>query len=46
MSYPTAVVQLQIGTWQWQARVMVAPELPVAVLLGRDLYDPVEGKFL
>ena len=41
VSYPTAVVQLQMGTWQRQSRVVVAPELPVAVLLGRDLYDPV-----
>ena len=42
VSYPTAVVQLQVGTWQQQARVVVVPELPVAVLLGRDLYDPVD----
>ena len=44
MSYPTAIVQLQIGTWQQQPRVMVAPELLVAVLLGQDLYDPVKGE--
>ena len=33
MSYPTAIVQLQIGTWQQQPRVTVAPELLVAVLV-------------
>ena len=43
VSYPTAVVHLQIGSWQREARVVVAPELPVPVLLGRDLYDQVEG---
>lgn len=44
MSSPTAVLQVQIGTWQRQARVVVALELPVAVLLGRDFYDPVKGE--
>ena len=34
VSYPTAVVHLQIGSWQREARVVVAPELPVPVLLG------------
>jgi len=33
-----------MGTWQQQARVVVAPELPVAMLLVRDLYDQVEEK--
>ena len=46
VSYPTAVVRLQIGTWQQQAKVVVASELPVAMLLGRDLYNPVEEKHL
>ena len=43
MSYPTAVVHLQIGSWQREARVVVAPGLLVPVLLGGDLYDQVEG---
>ena len=43
VSYPTVVVHLQIGSWQREARVVVVPELPVPVLLGRDLYDQVEG---
>ena len=34
VSYPTAEVHLQMGTRQQQARVVVALELPVAVLLG------------
>ena len=42
VSYLTTVVQLQVGAWQQQAQVVVAPELPVDVLLGRDLYDPVD----
>ena len=29
VSYPTAVLHLQIGSWQREARVVVAPELPV-----------------
>ncbi len=37
--YPTATVELASGPWRKAARVAVAPNLPVAVLLGRDLYD-------
>ena len=44
VSYPTAGVHVQMGTWQQQARVVVAPALPVAMLLVRDLYDQVEEK--
>ena len=31
--YPTAAMHLQIGSWQREARVVVAPALPVLVLL-------------
>ena len=33
VSYPTAAMHLQIGSWQREARVVVAPALPVLVLL-------------
>ena len=42
--YPTATVELQIGEWRRSATVVVAPELPVAVLLGQDLGEPSEQK--
>ena len=38
-SYPTAEVELVSGSWRKKARVAVAPNLPVAVLLGRDAYS-------
>ena len=38
-SYPTARVKLTSGSWVRDAEVAVAPNLPVAVLLGRDLYE-------
>ena len=38
-SYPTAEVELVSGTWRKKVRVAVAPNLPVAVLLGRDAYS-------
>ena len=37
--YPTAVVKLQTGPWKRESRVVVAPNLPVDVLLGTDLYE-------
>ena len=42
--YPTAVVSLQIGSWQRKTRVVVAPQLPVAVLLGQDIGEPRQNK--
>ena len=39
MLYPTATVKLQTGSWECQSCVVVAPNLPVDVLLGRDIYD-------
>ena len=50
--YPIATVKLASGSWSKEATVAVAPNLPVAVLLGRDIYegaaipgqdDPVRG---
>ena len=41
--YPTATVEFQIGKWRQSATVVVAPKLPVAVLLGRDIGEP-DGK--
>ena len=37
--YPTARVKLQTGSWECESRVIAAPNLPVDVLLGRDIYD-------
>ena len=39
MLYPTATVKLQTGPWERQSCVVVAPNLPVDALLGRDIYD-------
>ena len=39
-SYPTAKVQLKLGRWRRCGKVVVAPNLPVAVLLGTDIYQP------
>ena len=39
MLYPTATVKFQTGPWECQCCVVVAPNLPVDVLLGRDIYD-------
>ena len=36
--YPTAEVELCSGSWRKWAEVAVALNLPVSVLLGRDLY--------
>lgn len=38
-SYPTAEVHLVVGPWEKKTRVAVAPNLPVPVLLGRDIYQ-------
>ena len=37
--YPTAEVRLKLGQWSQTARVVVAPGIPVPVLLGTDIYD-------
>ena len=38
--YPTtAEVRLKLGQWSQTARVIVAPGIPVPVLLGTDIYD-------
>ena len=42
--YTTATVELQIGEWRRSATVVVAPKLPVVVLLGQDLGEPSEQK--
>ena len=42
-SYPTTEVELVSGSWRKKARVAVAPNLPVAVLLGRDVYNEMAG---
>ncbi|XP_065889411.1 uncharacterized protein [Dysidea avara] len=39
-SYPTAKVQLKLGRWRRCGNVVVVPNLPVAVLLGTDIYQP------
>ena len=36
--YPTASVKLQMGDWWTETEATVAPQLPVDVLLGRDVY--------
>ena len=43
VEYPTAVVQLQVGDWEGSVRVAVAPELPVPVLLGKDVFRRHQG---
>ena len=37
--YPTAEVRIKLGRWSQKARVVVAPGIPVPVLLGIDIYD-------
>lgn len=37
--YPTVMVALQVGLWHERSRVVVAPNLPVDVLLGNDVYS-------
>ena len=46
MQYPTAWVELQVGQWRERCHVVVAPNLPVDVLLGTDVYpmERVEAK--
>lgn len=39
VSYPTAEVELKLGRWSQTTRVVVAPDIPVPVLLGTDIYD-------
>jgi len=39
VSYPTAEVKLQLGRWSRVAKVVVAPGIPVPVLLGTDIYE-------
>ena len=37
--YPTATVELRVGSWHERSQVVVAPNLPVDVLLGNDVYS-------
>ena len=37
--YPTAEVKLGLGQWSRAARVVAAPDIPVPVLLGTDIYE-------
>ena len=37
------MVQLQVGDWEGSVRVTVAPELPVPVLLGKDVFQETSG---
>ena len=37
--YPTAEVRLKLGWWFQTTRVVVAPGIPVPVLLEMDMYD-------
>ena len=37
--HPTATMKLASGSWSKEATVAVAPNLPVAVLLGTDVYE-------
>ena len=39
-SYPTAKVQFKLGRWRRCGNVVVVPNVPVAVLLGTDIYQP------
>ena len=36
--YPTAEVKLRLGQWSQTAKVVAAPDIPVPVLLGTDIY--------
>ena len=38
VSYPTAEVNLRLGQWSQTAKVVAAPDIPVPVLLGTDIY--------
>ena len=37
--YPTAEVKLGLGQWSQVARVVAAPDIPVPILLGTDIYE-------
>ena len=37
VSYPTAKVNLKLGQWSQVAKLVVAPGIPVPVLLGTDI---------
>ena len=43
-SYPMGEVELVSGSWRKKTRVAVAPSLPVAVLLWRDVYKGAAGQ--
>ena len=45
-SYPKAYVELGAEGWKQWAQVVVAPKLPVAVLLGRDISQDLVTKGL
>ena len=42
--YPTAEVNLRLGQWSQCSRVVVAPDIPVPVLLGTDIYKLTTDK--
>ena len=42
--YPTARVKLMCGNWEKETEIAVAPNLPVAVLLGSDIHSLVPDK--
>ena len=42
--YPTAEINLRLGQWSQISEVVVAPGIPVPVLLGTDIYKLTAGK--
>ena len=42
--YPNAEVNLRLGQWSQIAKVVVAPGIPVPILLGTDIYRLTTGK--
>ena len=42
--YPTAEVNFRLGQWSQCSRVVVAPDIPVPVLLGTDIYKLTTDK--
>ena len=38
LCYPTAEVKLRLGQWSRATKVVAAPDIPVPVLLGTDIY--------
>ena len=38
VEYPTTKVQLKVGDWGGEMQVAVAPDLPVPILMGKDVF--------